>query len=412
MKNLAFSSGQYKVNIPGATIVIAQNLFYKSPDKLSGAIIGPGKFSDAKNLSNEFYQIDTLYENQQKSAYLKQLSRFARFNNEIKPYSLLTKMMQEIENKISFNADIIAGRQLEILLKNNINIEVVIGFVGLSLNLGRLSKKYGLKYGIHSQFCHPNFQNEQLENAYTNLNIKSPAISKKKLARQLATIELADFIWCPSVFAQKSHIRNGISEEKTFVNYLGVDVENFQPSARDEKHKEFTILFVGNVGIQKGIHVLLKAVELTNIDRMEIIFNGGADYLANLFVEDFRTRFRNRKIRISVDPGDPRRHFEKTSVFILPSVHDSFGISVLEAMAAELPVIVSDHVGAKEIVKDGSNGFIFPSGNAYELAKNIEFFYTYPEKRREFGKISKEISKNYDLQKKGKELEMMIMKHL
>lgn len=410
MKNLAFSSGQYRVDTAGATIIVTQNLFYESPSNISGAIIGPGRFLDSGHLRNDFYQIDTLSEYMRKTAYLRQLLKIRRFN---KSYFLLNKMIYEIENELSFIADNIATQQLEILLKNNIDIEVVMGFTGLSLNLGRLAKKHRLKYGIHSQFCHPNFQNDQLENAYHNLKLKPPIVSKRKLERQLATIELADFIWCPSEFVLKTHISNGIPKEKAFVNYLGVDVSKFQIDTREEKHESiFTLLFVGNVGIQKGIHVLLEAVEITNINQMEIIFNGGTDALADIIIEDFRKRFSNREIRIFVDPGDPRRHFEKASVFILPSVHDSFGISVLEAMAAELPVIVSDHVGAKEIVNNGSNGFIFNSGNALELAKNIEFFYKNPEKRQEFGKISAEICKDYDVQKKGKELEMKIMKRL
>lgn len=410
MKNLVFSSGQYRVDAPGATIVVAQNLFYESPDNLSGAIIGPGKFSDSERLSNEFYQIDTLTENMRKTAYLKQLSRFRRFYNYHKPNFILTKMLQEIDNKISDIADCIAARQLEILLKNNVNIEFVVGLAGLSPNVGRAAKKYGLKYGLHSQFCHPNFQNEQLENAYHSLKLKPPAVSKRKLERQLETLELADFIWCPSEFVQNSLISNGISKEKTFVNYLGVPIEKFKPFAGKEKKEGiFTILFIGNVGIQKGIQVLLEAVELTNIDQMEIIFNGGADPLADIIIESFRTGFSNKKIRLSVDPGDPRRHFEKADIFVLPSVHDSFGISVLEAMAAGLPVIVSDHVGAKEIVKDGGNGFIFSSGNSHELAENIEFFYNNPEKIREFGNNSAEIGNKFDFSIQGKKLEAKIM---
>jgi len=44
--------------------------------------------------------------------------------------------------------------------------------------------------------------------------------------------------------------------------------------------------------------------------------------------------------------------------FAMPSEFDTFGMVFLEAMSASLPVIVSDNVGAKDLVEDGVNGFV------------------------------------------------------
>ncbi|MDD5170922.1 MAG: glycosyltransferase family 4 protein [Syntrophales bacterium] len=45
-------------------------------------------------------------------------------------------------------------------------------------------------------------------------------------------------------------------------------------------------------------------------------------------------------------------------IFAMPSRFDTFGLTVLEAMAASLPVIISENVGAKDIVRQGENGFV------------------------------------------------------
>lgn len=54
------------------------------------------------------------------------------------------------------------------------------------------------------------------------------------------------------------------------------------------------------------------------------------------------------------------RYYRAADIFILLSAFDTFGMVVLEAMAAGLPVIVSPNVGAKDLVQEGINGFILP----------------------------------------------------
>lgn len=56
------------------------------------------------------------------------------------------------------------------------------------------------------------------------------------------------------------------------------------------------------------------------------------------------------------------KYYLASDIFVMPSKYDTFGLAVLEAMAAGLPVIITGKVGAKDLVEDGVNGFIL-SGN-------------------------------------------------
>ncbi|MEQ1525778.1 MAG: glycosyltransferase family 4 protein [Gallionella sp.] len=62
------------------------------------------------------------------------------------------------------------------------------------------------------------------------------------------------------------------------------------------------------------------------------------------------------------------RYYRAADIFIMLSKFDTFGMVVLEAMAAGLPVIVSPNVGAKDLVEDGRNGYILPAPEDAEAA--------------------------------------------
>ena len=58
----------------------------------------------------------------------------------------------------------------------------------------------------------------------------------------------------------------------------------------------------------------------------------------------------------------------RPDVLVVPSFFDSFGMVVAEAMACGLPVVVTQNVGAKEMISPGVNGLIVPAGDAGALA--------------------------------------------
>lgn len=70
--------------------------------------------------------------------------------------------------------------------------------------------------------------------------------------------------------------------------------------------------------------------------------------------------------------GAIERYYRAADLFVMLSRYDTFGMVVLEAMAAGLPVLVSSRVGAKDIVEEGLNGFVLPdAGDGESAAKRI-----------------------------------------
>ena len=93
-------------------------------------------------------------------------------------------------------------------------------------------------------------------------------------------------------------------------------------------------------------------------------------------------------------------------IFVALSYREGFGVSALEALACENPVVVSDVGGFKEIVVDGEIGYRVPPGKPERAAIVIEKLIFNSELREKMGKKGREwVLKNYD---KEKSLDLMI----
>ena len=67
----------------------------------------------------------------------------------------------------------------------------------------------------------------------------------------------------------------------------------------------------------------------------------------------------------------PEKIYAANDIIVLPSVNEPIGIVVPEAMACGLPAIVSDTCGCKTYIEDGVNGYIFKTGDYFDLAEKI-----------------------------------------
>ncbi|MFB6198367.1 MAG: glycosyltransferase, partial [Halobacteriaceae archaeon] len=101
-----------------------------------------------------------------------------------------------------------------------------------------------------------------------------------------------------------------------------------------------------------------------------------------------------------VDEEELFAQYKSADVYVLPSRADPWGISVVEAMKAGTPVILSDAVGAGRDLVDGKKtGYIFPSEDSTVLADYLADLLSDAEKRRKMGQEARTVATelmNYD----------------
>jgi glycogen(starch) synthase len=162
--------------------------------------------------------------------------------------------------------------------------------------------------------------------------------------------------------------------------------------------EEFVVLTVCRLVPQKGVQTLLKAASrLRDINGLRVLVVGDGPYRRDLEklaqtleLEDI-VRFEGW-----VHGGRIGLYYSAADCFVLASSEESFGIVLLEALMYGLPVVASQTWGAREILREGLNGFMFPVGDDVSLAENIRRVYADPLLGERFRRaVRDEVLKRY-----------------
>ena len=178
-------------------------------------------------------------------------------------------------------------------------------------------------------------------------------------------------------------LNNGITKKPIKVlgygNVRGVDMEYYsrRPEVVEKalviKKDIFTFLFVGRIVRDKGINELCEAFDkLTSISNARLLLIGPFEDMLDPIAEKTRSIIENNPTIENVGPkfGDELLpYYAAADCFVFPSYREGFPNTVLEAGAMELPSIVTDINGSREIIVEGKNGLIIPSHDSNALFK-------------------------------------------
>ncbi|WP_324024134.1 glycosyltransferase family 4 protein [Maribacter sp. BPC-D8] len=213
--------------------------------------------------------------------------------------------------------------------------------------------------------------------------------TKSILLTPLLYHDLASFVDEKDVF----YCPNGIPE--IYSNNIPTKFKNNQPC---------TFLWLSNMMINKGVVTQLKSCRILKEKGVDFKFHfvgAWSDFTEDMFnetVKEFDLEgmvFAHGK-KYNEDKID---FFLNADVFVFPTYNDTFGLVILEAMQASLPVITTFEGGIPDVVEDGVTAFLVPKKNEEDLAKKMELLANNPELRQQMGNAGRvRYDKNFTLE--------------
>lgn len=215
----------------------------------------------------------------------------------------------------------------------------------------------------------------------------------QRFARAYVIKRAAAFV-ASSTASREAQIAYGADEKKCFLSYLTVDIHKYLREKSDYGGRQ--LLYVGSLIQRKGLDLLLPALEKTPEDIRLVIVGEGqekealTEQAAKLGISD-RIEFRGY-----VEGEALRELYNASDIFVLPTREDCFGLVILEAMCASLPVVSSKYAdGAADLIEEDGNGKIVDPEDTDAFAGVMEELFSDEERLARMGKRSYEKAQEF-----------------
>ena len=307
---------------------------------------------------SELYLINLInYQSKKNDTYL-----IKSLNNEAKRYKKLLNLKTKVFDVSGFFKKIKVNKIIQ-----RINPDIVHTHLGIS---SRIIKKKNFKL---ISTLHMNFENKYYHN-HDGLII--PNKTQEKKARKIFNGKIKRSLLWPCA------IKNNYNQSIDLRKKLGIPKNGYIFGSVGRFHK------------QKGFDIILNSFLKTNLSNAYLILLGNGH-------NDFND-YGSKKIKLLDHQDNISDYYKIFNCYISASRWETFGISLIEAMKFNLPVITTVHEGNSEWI-DNYSVTKFNIDDADSLKSKIELFYkTKPNKKKynlnrfSYEKICKEILKFYN----------------
>jgi colanic acid/amylovoran biosynthesis glycosyltransferase len=267
--------------------------------------------------------------------------------------------------------------------------------------LEKVIDKYGKIDSI--KLIHSHFGQNGIAAVKLKLELKVPLVTsfygydtgrlgKKFLPYYKQLIQYGDLFLVLSEDMKEDLINLGFPAERTLIHHLGVDTDEFNINRNSTKKNSFKLLTIARLDEGKGIHIVLKALQLlfdiqpAMKQIIKYIIVGGGEYEDNLkrFINEYNLSDNVEMINnLGIKNGREivKEQLRNSDIFILCSYLTKKGtkegtpVVLMEAQSCGLPCIATRHAGIPEVIIDGKSGILVKERCPEEIYQAILFLY-------------------------------------
>lgn len=202
--------------------------------------------------------------------------------------------------------------------------------------------------------------------SYVDYYLRSLPVLIRPIKAQIAKFQRDFYNRCHTIYIPSESIANelidgGLEPGRVTIWKRGIDLTLFSPLKKnlaplqEQTQSEWPIiLFASRLVWEKNIETLIKTYELAQQRGTAAVFVVVGDGTAK---EDCQRRMPKAVFLGNLDHQTLATIYASADVFLFPSISESYGNVVLEAMASGLPCVIADGGGSRDFVEEGINGF-------------------------------------------------------
>jgi glycosyltransferase involved in cell wall biosynthesis len=250
--------------------------------------------------------------------------------------------------------------------------EFVVGYEGSALTIFEAAARVGVPCVLDMAHPHPRASLHWMRKAHQqwpnwSASDDSPFLDRRSISRIDGEIELASAVLCASAFSASWAQPRGTLDKTGVVPYA-MPTWNAARKARRRAGSRLRVLFLGTVGLRKGIPVLLSALDRVRTGSLTVVLVGRVmDRTPLAKLADERIRITGRLSNESV-----REELQNADVLVLPSYVEGFGLVLLEAMQAGVPFIASRNTAGPDLLGEDGPGWLVDAGDVEGLASTLD----------------------------------------
>ncbi len=182
----------------------------------------------------------------------------------------------------------------------------------------------------------------------------------------------------------------------------GIELQRFRCQRKTltkPKHTTMRLISIGSL-VEKKDHAFL-------LDAMHWLVHNGYNCSLTIVGEGVLRPFLQEKIqRLSLTnhvtltgySEQPELLLKESDIYVHAAKKEPFGLVLVEAMAAGLPIVTTDGGGNRDLIEEGTNGFMISQRNPEIFAQKIAFLIDNPKKREQLGENAQVFSENFGIE--------------